>query len=242
MNNNQSSPKAGKGPSLRSVLRVGLLRPPRAPEVSVGANDPASALKRELQAFQINILRHDYGDFQAQPRFADLSEFFFTALYAPADFELRNESFRRLHDWLTGLIGHDPVSVLAHSIELYELTDSLDDDTTHALQAAGVQTGITRPAWEAAYAAAGRLADRQRQLELLVSNGHALDLASRVPFVHTQLRAIRPAAGLLGWGHVVDFLLRGQEAIAQARPIDPLLEAMTARERARMAQLIQEEK
>lgn len=227
---------------MRSVLRVGLLRPPRAPEAPPGPVNPTSVLKRELQAFQVDILRHDYRDFQVQPRFAELSEFFFTALYAPADFELRNESFRRLHDWLTSLIGHDPVSVLACSIELYELTDSLDDDTTRALQAAGVHAGITRPAWEAAYAAAGRLADRQRQIELLVGNGHALDQASRVPFVHTQLRAIRPAAGLLGWGHVVDFLLRGQEAIAQARPIDPLLDAIAARERVRMAQFLQEEK
>ena len=50
-------------------------------------------LKRELQAFQTELLRTDYADFQAQPRFAAVSEFFFTALYAPADFGLRNEFF-----------------------------------------------------------------------------------------------------------------------------------------------------
>jgi hypothetical protein len=195
-------------------------------------------LKRELQAFQTDLLRSDYADFQAQPRFFDLSEFFFTALYAPADFGLRNESFRRLHDWLTDLIGRDPVTVLAHSIELYELTDSLDDDVALALRTAGVEAGITRPAWEAAYGKAGRWLDRKRQVDLLVSNGRALDLACRVPLVHTQLRLFRPAAALLGWGHVVDFLLRGHEAIARGRPIDPLLDAIVERERARMEQLI----
>ena len=46
------------------------------------------------------------------------------------------------------------------------------------------------------------------------------------------------AAGLLGWGHVVDFLLRGHEAITRARPIDPLLDALAARETARMDRLI----
>ena len=224
------------GPSLRNVLRLGLLRPPRAPQPA--ANDADQPLKLELQAFQTNLLRQDYADFQAQPRFFDLSEFFFTALYAPADFGLRNESFRRLHDWLTGLIGRDPVVVLARSIELYELTDSLDEDVALALRAAGVQSGITRPAWEAAYGKVGRWLDRKRQVELLVSNGHALDLACRVPLVHTELRLFRPAAGLLGWGHVVDFLLRGHEAIARARPIDPLLDAIVERETARMEQLI----
>lgn len=224
------------GPPLRNVLRLGLLRPPRAPQPSPkGASQP---LKLELQAFQTDLLRQDYADFQAQPRFMDVSEFFFTALYAPADFGLRNESFRRLHDWLTGLVGRDPVAVLARSIELYELTDSLDEDVALVLRAAGVESGITRPAWEAAYSKVGRWLDRKRQVELLVSNGHALDLACRVPLVHTELRLFRPAAGLLGWGHVVDFLLRGHEAITRARPIDPLLDAIVERETARMERLI----
>ncbi len=221
---------------MRNVLRSGLARPPRAPQPT--ANGASQPLKLELQAFQTNLLRADYADFQAQPRFADLSEFFFTALYAPADFGLRNESFRRLHDWLTGLIGRDPVVVLARSIELYELTESLDEDVALALRAAGVESGITRPAWEAAYGKAGRWLDRKRQVELLVDNGRVLDVACRVPLVHTELRLFRPAAGMLGWGHVVDFLLRGHEAITRARPIDPLLDAIVERETARMDKLI----
>jgi hypothetical protein len=207
------------GPPLRNVLRLGLLRPPRAPQPA--ANNGALPLKLELQAFQTDLLRQDYADFQAQSRFFDLSEFFFTALYAPADFGLRNESFRRLHDWLTGLIGRDPVTVLAHSIELYELTDSLDDDLALALRTMGVESGITRPAWEAAYGQMGRWLDRQRQVDLLVDNGRALDLACRVPLVHTELRLFRPAAALLGWGHVVDFLLarpRGHHPRPAHRP------------------------
>lgn len=217
------------------MLRVGLLRPPQAPKAA--ANGSMAPLKSDLQAFQIDQLRSDYADYQAQPRFAALAEFFFTALYAPADFGLRNESFRRLHDWLTDLVGHDPVAVLARSIELYELTDSLDDDMALALRSAGVEKGITLPAWEAAYGQVGRWPDRRRQVELLVSNGRALDLACRVPLVHTELRIFRPAAAMLGWGHVIDFLLRGHEAITRARPIDPLLDAIVAREQARMDRL-----
>lgn len=226
----------GQRPLLRNVLRVGLLRPPQAPKAP--ANGPMAPLKRELQAFQIDQLRSDYADYQAQPRFAALSEFFFTALYAPADFGLRNESFLRLHDWLTDLVGRDPVVVLAHSIELYELTDSLDDDMALALRSAGVEQGITLPAWEAAYGQVGRWPDRRRQVELLIGNGRALDLACRVPLVHAELRIFRPAAAMLGWGHVIDFLLRGHEAITRARPIDPLLDVIVEREHARMDRLI----
>ncbi|MEI2689000.1 MAG: hypothetical protein V9H69_04520 [Anaerolineae bacterium] len=80
------------GPPLRNVLRLGLLRPPHAPQ-RAGQRADGAAPKRELQAFQIGQLRLDYADFQAQPRFYGLSEFFFSALYAPADFGLRNEFF-----------------------------------------------------------------------------------------------------------------------------------------------------
>ena len=174
-------------------------------------------MKPQLQAFQIAMLQTEYGDFGSQPRFHDLVDFFFGALYAPAEFGLRNESFRTLHEWLSGIVGHDPVRVLAQAIELYELTESLDDDMLLALRAEGTDGNaavITQGAWESAYQRVGRRLDRQRQADLIVDNGKVLEIACRVPFVHTQLRAFRPAAALLGWGHVVDFLLQGQEALA----------------------------
>jgi hypothetical protein len=43
---------------------------------------------------------------------------------------------------------------------------------------------------------------------------------------------------LLGWGHVVDFLMQGHEAITRARPIEPLLDAITGREKARIERLL----
>ena len=198
-------------------------------------------MKPQLQAFQIAMLQTEYGDFGSQPRFHDLVDFFFGALYAPADFGLRNESFRTLHEWLAGIVGHDPVRVLAQAIELYELTESLDDDMLLALRADGIDGNvslITQAAWESAYRRVGRRLDRQRQADLIVDNGQILEIACRVPFVHTQLRAFRPAAALLGWGHVIDFLLQGQEAMARARPIDPLLDAISLRELARIDRLL----
>jgi hypothetical protein len=187
------------------------------------------------------MLQADYRDFAAQPRFHSLVTFFFGSLYAPADFGLRNESFRTLHDWLASIVGHDPVRVLAQAIELHELTESLDDDLLLALRVEGLdgnEGAITRADWERAYRLVGRRLDRQRQADLIVDNGRVLELACRVPFVHTQLRAFRPAAALLGWGHVVDFLLEGHEALARARPIDPLLDAVSQRERARIEALL----
>lgn len=187
------------------------------------------------------MLQAEYGDFAAQPRFRSLVGFFFGSLYAPADFGIRNESFRTLHDWLAGMIGHDPVRVLAQAIELHELTESLDDDMLLALRVEGVdgsEAPITQADWETAYRLAGRRLDRQRQADLIVDNGRVLEMACRVPLVHTQLRAFRPAAGLLGWGHVVDFLLQGHEALTLARPIEPLLDAVSQREHARIEALL----
>lgn len=229
---------SGRRPNLRHVLQASLRRPPQAPQAAVSYVVP---MKPQLQAFQIAMLQTEYGDFATKPRFKALVDFFFGALYAPADFGLRNESFRTLHEWLAGIVGHDPVRVLAQAIELYELTESLDDDMLLALRADGIDGNasfITQAAWESAYRRVGRRLDRQRQADLIVDNGKVLETACRVPFVHAQLRAFRPAAGLLGWGHVVDFLLQGQEALARARPIDPLLDAISLRERARIDRLL----
>jgi hypothetical protein len=195
-------------------------------------------LKRRLQSFQIELLHADYADFARQPRFAALVDFFFGAVYAPQDFGLRNDSFQSLHDWLRGVVGPEPVRVLGNAIELYDLTESLDDDMVLALRSLAAEVVLDRPAWERAYGRVGRPLDRQRQMELLVNSGAVMEIAARVPLVYWQLRAVRPAAGLLGWAHVIDFLLEGQVALTQAHPIRPLLEAIIERETLRMERLL----
>lgn len=191
-----------------------------------------------MQAFQVELLTADYADFTAQPRYKALLHFFFSALYAPRDFSLRNESFRTLHDWLVNLIGHDPVRLLAQAIELNDLTESLDDDVVIALRTLGVTSSIAVDDWERAYRLVGRRLDRIRQVEMLVHIGAALDQVAAVPFVDVQLRAVRPAMALLGWEHVTDFLAQGYKAIRTARPIDQALDAIHERELARIDRLL----
>ncbi|MEZ4767110.1 MAG: hypothetical protein R2844_01625 [Caldilineales bacterium] len=222
-------------PKLRDVLRAGVLRPPAAPEAVV---EEPSALKRALQAYQSAMLQEDYADFAVQPKYTALTEFFFTSLYAPEDFGLRNDSFRKLHEWLEGILGRDPVRILAQAIELYELTDSLDDDMVLALRAMGVTGEVNAEAWEAAYRRVGRRRDRERQVYLIMDNARALALTTRVPLVGLQLRAFRPAAAVLGWGHVIDFLIEGHEALSRAAPVEAPLEALQQREEARIERLL----
>ena len=222
-------------PKLRDVLRAGLLRPPAAP---VATREAPTDLKRALQTYQSAMLRADYADFSSQPKYTALTEFFFTSLYAPADFGLRNESFRTLHDWLEGILGRDPVRILAQAIELYDLTNSLDDDMLLALRGMGVTSAVTTEAWEAAYRRVGRRQDRVRQVFLIMDNARALALSTRVPLVGMQLRAFRPAAALLGWGHVMDFLMEGHAALSKASPVEAPLEALEARETARIERLL----
>lgn len=223
-------------PTLAQVLRAGLSRPPERPQAEPSAYE--SLLKRKLQVFQVDLLLAEYQDFASQPRYRSLVQFFFGAIYAPRDFGLRNESFRSLHRWLVGLVGPAPVRVLSSAIDLYELTESLDDDMVLALRLAGAQEISGLAIWETAYRAVGRRFDRLHQLDMLLEAGEVLESAAHVPFVHLQLRAVRPAVGLLGWGHVVDFLLQGQEAVVAASPLDPLLKAIRARELARINRLL----
>lgn len=223
-------------PSLAQVLKAGLRRPPARGSNHGPVDEPG--LKRELQAFQIQLLRADYQDFARLPRYRLLTEFFFHALYAPRDFAERNESFRSLHTWLIELIGRDPVRMLAYAIELNDLTESLDDDLVLALRSIGTFETITLPDWEAAYRLVGRRLDRKRQVTLLLELGAVLGTVARLPLVNLQLRAARPAAALVGWGPVIDFLLAGQEAMAAAKPMEPLLNAVRERENRRIDRLL----
>lgn len=225
----------GGRPKLRDVLRAGVLRPPAAP---VAAHEAPSDLKRALQAYQSEMLQADYADFAVQPKYAALTRFFFTSLYAPEDFGLRNNSFRKLHEWLEGILGRDPVRILAQAIELYEVTNSLDDDMVLVLRAMGVTGEVTPEAWEAAYRRVGRRQDRERQVFLIIDNARALSMATRVPLVGLQLRAFRPAAAVLGWGHVLDFLIEGHEALSKATPVEAPLESLEQREAARIERLL----
>ena len=84
---------SGRRPSLRHVLQASLRRPPRAPQAAATYVAP---MKPQLQAFQIAMLQAEYGDFGSPAALSDLVDFFFGALYAPAEFGLRNESFRTL--------------------------------------------------------------------------------------------------------------------------------------------------
>lgn len=223
-------------PSLRNVLRAGVLRPPRPPRAA--DQGPVEPLKLALQAYQSAMLRRDYADFARQPKYQPLTEFFFTQLYAPSDFGLRNESFRALHDWLAGIIGRDPVRVLSQAIELTDLTESLDEAMVQALQEMGVEDVVSSEAWDAAYRRVGRKPDRQRQVFLIMDNAHVLAQACRVPLVGVQLRAFRPAAALLHWDHVVDFLIEGHEAMTRAWPVDWPLQELERREAERIERLL----
>lgn len=223
-------------PTLAQVLQAGLSRPPERPQR--GSSVYESPLKHRLQAFQVDVLLAEYQDFASQPRYQSLVTFFFSAIYAPRDFGFRNESFLALHRWLVSLVGQAPVRVLSNAINLYELTESLDDDMVLALRGAGVRDSIELAIWESAYQTVGRRADRVGQLGMLLEAGQALESAAHVPLVRLQLRAVRPAVGLLGWGHVVDFLLQGQEAMVTASPLEPLLKAIATRESARIDRLL----
>lgn len=92
----------------------------------------------------------------------------------------------------------------------------------------GVESGITRPAWEAAYGQMGGSLDRQRQVDLLVDDGH--HAGPGLPRAAGAYRAApssapRPAcwAGVT-WSTFVSAATRSSPTPA----IDPLLDAIAA--------------
>src|SRR5208283_3051409 len=73
------------------------------------------------------------------------------------------------------------------------------------------------PAIAAAYRAADRAADRERQIDLIALLGQALDKLAQIRFIGVTLKLMRPPAQLAGLVELQSFLERGYAAFGAMR-------------------------
>ena len=72
-------------------------------------------------------------------------------------------------------------------------------------------------AYAAAWRTVGRPADRERQIELMMAVGSALDRYTRNPLLRTSLRLMRGPAAAAGLGALQGFLERGFDTFRDMR-------------------------
>jgi hypothetical protein len=211
---------------LRSLEVVASERADRAQDPALG--DRVVAIK----AFQHARFSHTYADLMQDPRYAAATKFFLDDLYGPADFAQRDAQFARIVPALVRLFPQEIVQTVADLGALHALSERLD---TAMARCTGPR--LDSASYGAAWRRVGEPDSRERQIQLMVSVGTALDRFTRNLLLRNSLRFMRAPAAAAGLGALQRFLETGFETFRAMRGAQAFLDTIASRERALAAQL-----
>lgn len=188
---------------------------------------------REVKRFQHARFERSYADLLAQPRYAKSARFFLEELYGPGDFGARDEQFARVIPAMVRMFPHEIVCTVANLGELHALSEVLDTAMGRAIAAPALDIDRYGQAWRAV----GRVADRERQIVLMLSIGSDLERYTARSLLRHSLRLMRRPAAAAGMGAMQTFLETGFDTFREMRGADYFLQTIADRERMRAAQL-----
>lgn len=213
------------------------LRAARDP-VALPAN--RSPWVRALRGWQSRRLAQTFSDFDALPHYRKAVVFFLEDLYGEEDVSWRDRDLARMMPTMVRWLPEAMLETVADALELDWFSHVLDLRVASRLEAiAGGNRTINAARYARAYAEAGTLAERSRQIDLLMMVGRELESIVRKPIVYAVLKLARGPAASAGLGGLQNFLERGFAAFRELGPARHFLETIDSRERAAMRKLIE---
>jgi hypothetical protein len=192
------------------------------------ADDAAFAARMHaVKAYQQARFANTYTDLLNCERYAGATRFFLDELYGPGDFAQRDEQFARIVPALVRLFPQEIVETVATLGALHALSETLDTQMAQQLE----RLPVDAPAYVSAWQRTGRAADRERQIELTIDVGHALEHYTRNPLLRHSLRLMRAPSRAAGLGTLQAFLETGFERFRAMRGATEFLATIAARER-----------
>ncbi len=193
------------------------------------AADPALQTRVDaVKRFQHARFAKTYADLLAQPRYTRAARFFLDELYGPHDFTQRDAQFARIVPGMVRLFPHDIVTTVRALGELHAMSERLDTAMARALPDATVSAAAYTAAWQAV----GEPPQRQRQIDLMLEIGRALERYTRNPFLRHSLRLMRGPAQAMGLGALQSFLESGFDTFRDMRGAESFLRTVADREKA----------
>lgn len=188
---------------------------------------------RQVKQYQHTRFAHTYRDILAQPRYARAARFFLDDLYGPHDFTERDAQFARIVPALVRLFPQEIVATVAQLAELHALSEEMDT----LMGAALGQDAPDATSYVTAWQAVGRPQTRERQVQLMLGVGHALDRLTRNPLLRHSLRLMRAPARAAGLSALQTFLETGFDTFREMRGAAEFLATIAQRERSLSAEL-----
>ena len=223
----------GSGQTPRGELGRLLARNAQLRNTFAGDNDSARRLA-ELQRWQSQRLLRSHADLRANPRYRGAVEFFFQDLYGGSDPRGRDRDLARVQRVMERLLPRQALRALCMAIDLEVMSQELDVAVVRALPGGP----ITVDTYAEGYCGAGRVKDRERQIELTGIIGSFLDRVVHKPLVHRLVHFARGPAHAAGFGALQDLLERGLDAFKAMDGSDEFLAIIRDRELRAMKRIL----
>ncbi len=207
------------------LQHLGAVRVERAAR---GASAQLASRVIQVKRYQQARFARSYADLLSHPRYAGAARFFLDDLYGPGDFSQRDAQFARIVPALVRLFPREVVDTVETLTALHALSEQLDTEIARHIDA----TPLTAAAYVAAWRITGQPASRQRQIELMLGVGRALDVYTRRPLLRHSLRAMRVPARAAGLSALQSFLESGFATFRAMNGAQEFLAQISQRERA----------
>jgi hypothetical protein len=181
---------------------------------------------RAVKDFQSVRLHDTYRDLLGSDRYRAASKFFLEELYGAKDFAQRDAEALRVVPKLAKMLPGRAIETLLLAVQLDEMSEKFDSDLAKI-----VQMPVTAESYATAYPQVASETERERQIELVVNIGWALDKLSRVPMLSTMLQVMRGPAEMWGLDHLHHFLQHGFESFSGMRGAREFIATIERRER-----------
>lgn len=185
-----------------------------------------------VSEWQASRLKITHQDLYEHPGYHAGLEFLLTDLYAPASMTRRDDNidrvFPKIIKWLPGNL----LNTLAGLVELNLTTQQLDLELTERYHEQGCDTGsLTTQHYCKAFRSSTRLAQRERQIELVAEVGQQLDRYVRNRTLGWLLTISKTPADMADLSDLHSFLHRGYAAFRSMDDVQQLIERLVTRER-----------
>jgi hypothetical protein len=187
----------------------------------------------QVKVFQQARFARMYADLLAHPRYAGASKFFLDDLYGPGDFSQRDAQFARVVPGLVRLFPREVADTVEALTALHALSEQLDTAMARHVDVGPVHAAAYVNAWRLT----GQPAVRQRQIDLTVEVGRALDVYTRRPLLRHSLHLMRVPARAAGLSSLQGFLECGFDTFRAMGGAEEFLAQIAERERALAARL-----
>jgi hypothetical protein len=187
----------------------------------------------QIKRYQQARFARSYADLLSHPRYAGASRFFLDDLYGPGDFSQRDAQFARIVPALVRLFPGEVVETVEALTALHALSEQLDTEMARHVEG----LPMSAPIYVAAWRRTGQPVNRQRQIELMLDVGRALDVYTHRPLLRHSLRAMRVPARAAGLSSLQAFLESGFDTFRAMHGADEFLHQIAQRERAMAASL-----